>query len=505
MSKKASIATYIALGVVIALLLGALIFVSVSNSDTIMALGNLNDTLEGDNATLKSRLDSLESQKQMLEGELSALEAKLSDAGKYYEDEIEALKAEIAEKQGAIAELEADIAKYQTVFTIDVRSQAKLINDIVDYIETKFPYVRVPNPEWSEDLLADEEAADSKQGNKAEDEEEIPQYLWVKVDTLIDEEIAARAALGDAAEPLFTEDELLSSGLDANALTRVILREKVLAREDVVKPNVSVYYEDILTGYSFDYAASLKYDCASVVKAPYILSVLKAVAADEEAYLAALKLEGKQPEMIDTDEDGIPDKTVIEYSDPIYNLSDVVIYDSKTMIKEGSGKIKDMPDGTELTYFDFIKYALEYSDNIAYQQLKNRFGYERYYALGREVKANSIVWAPAVMTAADAGKLFKAIYEFTEENEVYGQILIDSMSKANHTVIIPSAVSPTKALHKYGWDKDSYHDAAVVLNGDKPYVIAVFSDLDIGGNEVNIYLREIVKMINKLHNGFYKK
>ena len=109
----------------------------------------------------------------------------------------------------------------------------------------------------------------------------------------------------------------------------------------------------------------------------------------------------------------------------------------------------------------------------------------------------------STMTVRGAGRLFKEIYKFIEEDEAYGQILRQSMATANHTVIIPYGVSPTKTLHKYGWDEDSYHDVAIVLYDDKPYVLAIFSDLDNGGNDVNLYLREIVKMINKLHKGFY--
>ncbi len=502
MSKKVSQITFAALGAVILILVIALVGISAANSRTIMNLGALNDSLEYDLDAERSRLDSLESQKSALEAELSELKAKaseleanMSDAGKYFEDQISDLNAKIAQKESDIAELEADIARYQTVFTIDVRSQAKLIDEIVEYIESMYPYVQmVKPPEPDENGEIPEQTTDAE-----------PEYMWVKVDDLIDESIAARIALGEAAEPLYTEDELAASGLSDEELTRQILRKEVLAREDVILPNVSVYYEDLLTGYHFDYAATVKYNCASVVKAPYILSVLKTVSADEKLYLEKLEEEGKVPEKIDTDEDGVPDQIVYEYSDPIYNLYDIVVYDKKTMDKAGSGKIKEMPDGTEFTYIDFIKYALEYSDNIAYQQLKNRFGYDRYYALGREVKANSILWAPQNMTAADAGKLFKAIYKFIEEDEKYGQIMYDSMKSSNHTVIIPYAVSPTPALHKYGWDEDSYHDAAIVLYDDKPYVLAVFSDLEMGGNEVNMYLRDIIKMINKLHKGFYSK
>ena len=78
------------------------------------------------------------------------------------------------------------------------------------------------------------------------------------------------------------------------------------------------------------------------------------------------------------------------------------------------------------------------------------------------------------------------------------------MLKGNHTVIIPLGVSPTPAMHKYGWDTNAYHDVAIVLDGDRPYILAIFSDLDIGGDEVNAFLRGIVKQVKTLHSNFYK-
>ncbi len=368
--------------------------------------------------------------------------------------------------------LEADIEKYRTVFSIDVRAQAQLIDEIVEYIESAAPYALV-----------------TSDGGKE----------WVLISELI---AAEREAVGD--EQLFTPEELAASGLTSAEFTDRILRERVFAREDVEYPSIGVYYEDLATGYHFDYEATKTFNAASVIKAPYILSLLKKVSADEKAfYDRIIENDSYVPEMIDTDGDGEPDKIKIEYSDPIYDLTETVIYDKSTMWKSGSGKIQSMPDGTEFTYLDFVKYTLEHSDNIAYQQLRNRFGFSLMQNLASSLKANSIFKGGNSMSAADAGKFFKAIYQFTEEDEKYGSIMAESMKKAGHTVIIPYAVSPTKVMHKYGWDTDAYNDAGIVLSGDKPYVIAVFSNMDNGGTEVNAFLQGIVRRINKLHNGFY--
>ncbi len=470
-----------ALTIVLAVAAGVFALLAIASaaiySYRIAVLEGENSRLSTSSDTLSSKIESLESAKAQLLSEKSELEGRLADAGAFYSDEIAALEAQIEKKTAEIAALEADIAKYRTVFDIDVLAQARLIDGIIEYIETKCPYVKVTLP--------------------PENEEETEKTEWVLISKLIEEE---REAITPDL-PLFTEEELIMSELTEEELTEKRLFERVLAREDVTYPSVSIYYEDLLTGYHFDYNGDKAYSSASVIKAPYILSVLEAVSADEKRYLDELSSEGKYPEQIDTDGDGTPDRVKIEYSNPAYDLYETVIYDKATMFKSGSGSIQTMEDGTEFTYLDFMKYALEDSDNIAYSQLRSRFGYSTMTALASRVGANI---AGSTMTAKGAGRLFKAIYEFTETDETYGPVMRESMIKSGHTVIIPYGVSPTKTMHKYGWDTDSYHDAGIVLWDDHPYVLTVFSDLDKGGNEINAYLREIVKMINKLHKGFYE-
>lgn len=484
MKNKKMLIAYIVMGVLLLLLIGAGIMLVLGRQEradqlgTLGQLGDKVDDLMNDGQKKEQTIDSLEDSKAELERQVSELKAQLAkleadfeDAGTVYAEEIAELKAQLEAKNAEIASLEADIARYETVYTIDVREQARLIDELVEYIETQCPYVRMEDTFELDD--------NDKKINIT--------YKWVAVSDLMDEAIK----------------ELKDAGTGDDDIDEDEIRAEILAREDVFYPNVSVYYEDLATGYHFGYNDDYTYNSASVIKAPYILSVLEVISADEQAYISKLKAEGKQPELIDANGDGVAETEKFEYSNPIYDLSETVVYDSKTMLKSGSGKIKDMPDGTEFSYLDFIKYALEYSDNVAYQQLRNRFGFNTMYSLARRVGASSVLKNGNNMTAADAGKLFKAIYAFIEKDEKYGAIMAESMRKGNHTVIIPLGVTPSVALHKYGWDTDSYHDAAVVM-GEKPYVLAVFSDLDKGGDEINAYLREIVKKINVLHKNFYR-
>ena len=178
------------------------------------------------------------------------------------------------------------------------------------------------------------------------------------------------------------------------------------------------------------------------------------------------------------------------------------------MYKSGSGKIQSMDDGTTFTIKDFFEYTLLYSDNVAYQQLRKRYGYSTMTALASKLGTRTLLLGGNSMSARDAGTLFKEIYRFVQndeefDNASYGNLMKNAMLQGNHTVIIPSGVSPSRAMHKYGWDMGAYHDAAVVLD-ENPYVLAVFSDLDVGGDDVNAFLRGIVKRVNTIHKNLNK-
>ena len=268
MDKKKNYIIYAALGVLLALVVAVgsvMIAASKKKNDELgdklddlgkqgEQLNDAIDSLESHRSELEKSKSQLESEVASLKSQLAGLEAKLADAGKSYEAEIESLKAQIEQKNAEIASLEADIAKFTTVYTIDIRKQAQLIDELVEYIESACPYVRVKVP-----------ILDEKTG------EETGEYnlVWTMVEDL--EKEAKKNAEQNNAE--YVEGSW---------------RE----REDIVYPRVSVYYEDLATGYHFGYNEDEVYNSASVIKAPYICSVLETIAADEKRYLDSLDANG---------------------------------------------------------------------------------------------------------------------------------------------------------------------------------------------------------------------
>ncbi len=278
-----------------------------------------------------------------------------------------------------------------------------------------------------------------------------------------------------------------------------------------VPSKLAFYYRDITTGYTLSYNAEEVMYTASLVKAPYIYALLKSVVDFENNKLyfdgegnalydeeGEPLFEGQHPNL---DEDG---RILYQPGEEKYDLTRVWTFDKEKMMQDGSGKLKGMEDGIELTYLELIEYALLYSDNIAFAQLRALFGYTDYYSVARTIGASGYANGFMQLSAEDCGKFLEAIYAFIEEDTPYSTLLKDALLKSMHTVVIPLGVSPTPVAHKYGWDEDAYHDMGIVYD-EHPYVLVVMSDLDQGGNTVNAYLQSVVRSVHSIHKTFYAK
>ncbi len=433
-------------------------------------------SLSADNSEKSKTIDELGSEKSKLEAEISTLNQKISDLEASARDneanrsELDSLREQLKLYSDQITALEEQIAagketeKPEAKGIIDLTEQARLIDELTDYINNECPYVKK--------LDGTDDA-----GN--------PVYKWVRSEDVKKEFV--QNAEKDGVE--YGEDDWKN-------------------QEGIIYPKISFYYEDILNGWTMGVAPDEVYEAASVIKAPYILSVLETIARDEQKFRDRMKAENKPIEKIDKDGDGVAESDDIKFSDPSYDISEEIVYDKATMYKSGSGKIQSMDDGTVFTIKDFFEYTLLYSDNVAYQQLRKRYGYSTMTALASKLGTRTLLLGGNSMSARDAGTLFKEIYRFVQndeefDNASYGNLMKNAMLQGNHTVIIPAGVSPSRAMHKYGWDTNAYHDAAVVLD-ENPYVLAVFSDLDVGGDDVNLFLRGIVKRVNTIHKNLNK-
>lgn len=270
-------------------------------------------------------------------------------------------------------------------------------------------------------------------------------------------------------------------------------------------PQLALYYEDLTTGYSVSYNENKIMYTASLIKAPYVYAVIREIeefeyqkknfAADGSPLYdenGNPLFSGKHPNL---DENG---KIIYLEGEEKYDLSEMWTYDPDKMMEEGSGKIQYEQKGFELTWEELFEYALLFSDNVAFKQLRERFGMTSFQEMAKELSFKGTPYGFMQLTVADCGAFLKELYEYFAAESPYAVWMKDLMCRSAHTVLIPAMVSPAKAAHKYGWDEDSYHDMAVVFD-ENPYVLVIMTTLEDGGSEVDEYIRSVIQQCRKIH------
>lgn len=261
-------------------------------------------------------------------------------------------------------------------------------------------------------------------------------------------------------------------------------------------PTVAVSYRDMERGTSYSYHGDTVYFSASLIKAPYIYTLLHQIAQYNEIKKA------------NPTNDPAVGKTLAQDIWDKYDLERKITV-TEAMVETGSGKIKDMDlsgAGKEFTVLELIEYAIKVSDNTAFRILRNEFGYDYFWQVSRQLGIKSVFTSFNNLTADEACIYLAAIYDFAKDYPTEGGVLINLMKNANHQVLITQAVSnPYAVAHKYGWDSDSYHDMALVY-GDAPFAVCVMTNFDFSVNDddLNAYIRSLVSEIEKLHKTFYE-
>ena len=277
-----------------------------------------------------------------------------------------------------------------------------------------------------------------------------------------------------------------------------------------VYPTIALYYKDLTTGYSVAYNEDEILYSASLIKLPYVYAVIREIAAFEDKKLNFS--EDGQPLY---DEEGVPlfegehpnidtDGSIIyQDAEKKYDLTNEWVYDPETMFKEGSGIIQYEQAGFTLTYKQLFEYTILHSDNIAFEQLRQIYGMDSFYNLVWRLSIKGTQYGFMQLTASDCAAVLEDVYSYFQTEEKYALFLQDILTRSSHTVMIQMAVAPVACAHKYGWDEESYHDMGIVLD-DHPYIIVIMTNLDEGGEEVNSYIRSIVRKCREIQNSTYK-
>lgn len=210
--------------------------------------------------------------------------------------------------------------------------------------------------------------------------------------------------------------------------------------------NAALYYKDIASGKTVVINGDGIFSSASMIKAVYCYTLLAAADAGE----------------IDLDFE--------------------TVYDT-SMYVEGTGKFKNIESGSVFTVRELVSYVMRYSDNTAYSMLRKLFG-TKYFAPAMEAAGISAVkynkWWNS--TAVQYGEFFTALALYFESDSENAAWLKEEMINSVYRAILPNALAPDIAAHKYGWDNDSYCDGGVLFGEGGTYVVVFMSDLD-GGSD----------------------
>ncbi|MFV0413965.1 MAG: serine hydrolase, partial [Oscillospiraceae bacterium] len=209
--------------------------------------------------------------------------------------------------------------------------------------------------------------------------------------------------------------------------------------------NVAVYFKDLDSGVEYIYNGEREFFIASLNKAPYAM------------YLYHLVETGKTS-LADT-----------------YYVSKEALASSA----ENSGKIKDDPDlPRNFTLEELIFYLLRYSDTGALRILLKHFpadGYLEYsktFGMHHPDEIGNLI--NGRICALDAGIYLKNMFQYLE-NGVYGEEFKEHLLNTRY----PMIRSEYEVVRKYGWDKNAYHDMAIVY-APHPYLLAILTDKSAG-------------------------
>ncbi|MBQ4354947.1 MAG: serine hydrolase [Clostridia bacterium] len=356
-----------------------------------------------------------------------------------------------------------------------------------------------------------EESAEPEEEAETEHESEEEQTL-PSMETNPDPDAASETASEDTSEPESEpEQEIEPAGEEPQYVK--------------VYPKLAYYYKDLTTGTVVSYNADEILYSASLIKAPFIYAVLEEIDAFEKSKLppeettdetdaADEEIPETEASPADTDSspeteaaEEIPAESEIEETkaeivylpgEEKYNLDEIWTFDPETMMEAGSGEIQYMPAGTQMTWRELFEYAILYSDNIAFAQIRERFGYASFYKKVAELKISGVPTGFMNLSAQDCGIFLEEMYTYFETDSEYARLMRDCMARSKHVVMIAVNYPTGTAVHKYGWDLGAYHDMAIIYD-EHPYLLVIMTDYEDGGKTANGFIAEVVALTKEIH------
>lgn len=202
--------------------------------------------------------------------------------------------------------------------------------------------------------------------------------------------------------------------------------------------SISFCYKNMDTGAAIRYNENVKYGVCSTVKAPFCKDLLA----------RGIDLDDKITASVMWDGDG--------------------------------GKVASGGYGKEYTARQLIRLAIMESDNSAYYNLINYYGFQGFNNMNYELGVGydlGYSWIFNYGSAEDLLRQYEDIYKYAKKSE-RGEWLTELMTKTDHESQITEQLGDKyKVSHKYGsdWDQNAYHDCAICY-ADSPFVLVIMTD-----------------------------
>ena len=230
--------------------------------------------------------------------------------------------------------------------------------------------------------------------------------------------------------------------------------------------NVSIYFENIESGFRYQHHADRSYFSASVTKAFYSL------------YLYQLAEKG----LIDLD------------SKHAYTFADA---------NTGSGIIwHTYPFGTTFTKRELLRLNLSHSDNVATNILRRVNGVSGYREFVESIGGNSNLVRNNIfnsrLTANEAGLFAREIFKYIESDGRYSEEFKTNLLNNQ----FPFITADYPVASKGGWTDDyARHDLAIVY-APSPYILVILSRGTTRANDMRIF-GEISRAFQEFNNKWF--
>ncbi len=458
------------------------------------------DSLRGDVDTLNRKIELQTEKVNALRERSSALKETVSGL----EEELKDAREEIRAWEEAAAPLSSpmgqEVAELMTLSAEEEEPPAERNSaDPAPADETGIPEEGVPddNPEAPETQAPDTEIPDNNVPNEepsAPEDTEPPETVQpdpeppvepepVQPDPVQPEPVPVtpvKPAVRESSLPETEPVNVLMKYMEGGAPLRWDWVSGTNQLTEIY-PTLAYYYEDLATGDVVSYNPDVITYAASLIKVPYIYSVL----------LELEQFEASHPR-------GADGKIVYGPGEEKYNLDEIWVYDPATMYEEGSGEIMEMEAGVSMPVRQLFEYAILYSDNIAWMQIYYRFGYDSFYNLMSRLGVQGTNTDFMDLTARDCGKILKDVYRYFSTGSAYALWLQNLMSRSKYGHLIAEHYPGVLVCHKYGWDVESYHDMAIVYD-EHPYILVIMTDYEDGGATAAQYFADVVSMTKVIH------